>query len=112
MRELATRIAAFGDLPKETDLEEHAIADALQTVVETEEERDQRRTHEGAPYSYLVLSVARANGQVVVGALALAPGLTPLEPVERSFLEEVARGIYDAGDVHTVYFQAKDTAPA
>jgi hypothetical protein len=43
---------------------------------------------------------------VIVGAVALAPGLEPLEPLEAAYLEAVALGIYDAGDVQTVYFAA------
>jgi hypothetical protein len=38
-----------------------------------------------------------------VGAIALMHGEEPFTAIEPAALEEIARGIYDAADVHTVF---------
>jgi hypothetical protein len=53
-------------------------------------------------YEMQFLLVRQDDNLVVVGAIALAPGAEPLHNVEFTFLEEVARGIYSAGDVCTI----------
>ncbi len=53
-------------------------------------------------YEIQFLLVRQAEDLVVVGAVALVPGDEPLHSVEFAFLEEVARGIHNAGDVCTV----------
>jgi GAF domain-containing protein len=79
--------------------------DALTTIVEVDEQLSPR-VRVGANYGYVLLTLQRAGQFVIVGAVALAPGPEPLEPIDALYLEEVARGIYDAGDVQTVYFAA------
>ncbi|HKP59888.1 MAG TPA: protein kinase [Polyangiales bacterium] len=53
-------------------------------------------------YETQFLLVRQGDDLVVVGAVALQPGDEALHPIEFAFLEEVARGIYSAGDVCTV----------
>jgi hypothetical protein len=53
-------------------------------------------------YEIQFLLVRQAEDLVVVGAVALVPGDEPMQSVEFAFLEEVARGIHNAGDVCTV----------
>jgi hypothetical protein len=79
--------------------------DALTTIVDIDEQLSPR-VRPGANYSYVLLTLQRAGQFVIVGAVALAPSAEPLEPIDAAYLEEVARGIYDAGDVQTVYFAA------
>jgi Protein kinase domain/AAA ATPase domain len=92
----------------ETRVAEQVHPNALRTVIDFEHRpaNDQR----DATYTYLVLSLEQPDKNIViVGAVALVPGSEPTEPVDRTFLEEVARGIYDAGDVRTLYFQPAAT---
>lgn len=53
-------------------------------------------------YEIQFLLVRQEEDLVVVGAVALVPGNEPMQSMEFAFLEEVARGIHDAGDVCTV----------
>jgi hypothetical protein len=61
-------------------------------------------------YSSLLLTFPRERELVVVGAIAMVrPEATPLSKVEPAFLESIARAIYQAGDVRSVYFDAADS---
>lgn len=84
--------------------------DVLRTVVETDDEPFLRDVETGATYSYVLLTLQRRGGPLIVGAVALAPGSEPLESIERTYLEEVARGIYDAGDMQTVQLERVERA--
>jgi len=55
------------------------------------------------------LTFPRDRELVVVGAIAMVPSETSVAPVDPSFLESVARAIYSAGDVRSVYFDAPDS---
>ena len=104
--ELASRIEERGlRLPDSSA--ELALPDQLVTVVETDDERGLRDVKSGSAYNSLLLTLARSGNVVIVGAVALVPGADPIAPIDCAYLEEVARGIYDAGDVQTVYFEAK-----
>ncbi len=99
-------IAAVDDATLGSVAESHLISCPL---VGREREKEQLRPvslagREGSAYRSLPL-ITSGNGElVVVGIVALVQGVMPLEPLRGSFVEEVARGIYDAGDVRTVYF--------
>ncbi len=58
--------------------------------------------HARGNYETQFLLVRQGDDLVVVGAVALLRGDEPLRSVEFAFLEEIGRGIYSAGDVHTV----------
>ena len=48
------------------------------------------------------------NGEpMVLGAVALVRDHEPLRPLSDALLHRIARGIYDSGDVKTVYFAAQ-----
>jgi hypothetical protein len=57
-------------------------------------------------YHSLFLILPRADSTVVVGAVALVAGDVPIQHASDDFLLEIARNIYDAGDVQTVFFGA------
>jgi tetratricopeptide (TPR) repeat protein len=59
-------------------------------------------------FTSLLLTFPRDRDLVVVGAIALVAGETPIPHVDIGFLESVARAIYAAGDVRSVYFDAAD----
>jgi hypothetical protein len=83
-----------------------AQAEPLVTVVEADEERALREIKPGAAYRAVLLTLPRPEKLVIVGAVALVPGIEPIAPIDQAYLEEVTRGIYDAGDVQTVYFES------
>jgi Protein kinase domain/AAA ATPase domain len=60
-------------------------------------------------YTSLLLTFPRERELVVVGAVAMVPSEAPLSKVDPSFLESIARAIYAAGDVRSVYFDAPDS---
>jgi hypothetical protein len=103
--ELGQLVAVLGNAGLETELAEPAAAPAeLETVVCDDSGPVSLTAAQGSAYRSLPL-ITFGNGDiVVVGVVALVQGEAPLEPLRASFLEEVARGIYDAGDVRTVYF--------
>jgi hypothetical protein len=103
LQELSECVARRATAGREAQTFEEA--DALTTVVDLDEQLA-GRVRPGANYSYFVLTLQRSQKLVIVGAVALAPGRTPLEPIEAAYLEAVALGIYEAGDVQTVYFAA------
>jgi hypothetical protein len=60
-------------------------------------------------YTVLWLSVPRPRGDLVVGAVALTAGSEPLLPLDDSWLSAVARAIYAAEDVRTVYLRTEQS---
>jgi hypothetical protein len=63
--------------------------------------------HSNVEYETQFLLVRQGDDLVVVGAVALQKS-DAMHTVEFAFLEEVARGIYSAGDVHTVFTNANE----
>ncbi|HEY6562469.1 MAG TPA: protein kinase [Polyangiaceae bacterium] len=63
-------------------------------------------------YRTVLLTLLRTGELVVIGVVALFTGDEPLELLSSAFVEEVARGIYDSGDVRTVYFQRSSAYPS
>jgi hypothetical protein len=104
LAELGRTVAALGDDDSQTELTVPAAAQELETVVREDFGDVSLTAVQGRAYRSLPL-ITSGNGElVVVGIVALLQGEAPLEPLRASFLEEVTRGIYDAGDVRTVYF--------
>jgi hypothetical protein len=62
-------------------------------------------------YRTVPLTLLRAGELVVIGVVVLIAGDEPLQPLSSAFVEDVARGIYDSGDVRTVYFQRSEACP-
>jgi tetratricopeptide (TPR) repeat protein len=60
-----------------------------------------------ATYRSVFLAIPREGRFVAVGAVALVAGAEPLRAIDVATLEEIARGIYDAADVQTVFFGAE-----
>jgi tRNA A-37 threonylcarbamoyl transferase component Bud32 len=61
-------------------------------------------------YVSLLLTFPRERELVVVGAIAMVPpSEVPLAKIDPSYLESIARAIYGAGDVRSVYFDAPDS---
>ena len=81
-----------------------SLPDELETVA-TPDADAPCPTLEDSRYRALVLSLASNGAPLIVGAVALVRDQEALRPVSYAFLERVARGIYDAGDVKTVYFR-------
>jgi hypothetical protein len=84
---------------------------AFETTVYDEEPEEQSlaRSHSSTDYTSLLLTFPRERELVVVGAIAMVPSETPLSKVDPAFLESVARAIYSAGDVRSVYFDAPES---
>ncbi|HKP61037.1 MAG TPA: protein kinase [Polyangiales bacterium] len=105
--ELAARVEQHGAAHAQPTNDDVASPAALVTVVESGEENLLRHVQPGVTYSYVLLTLQRPENLVIVGAIALVPGAEPTIPIDCTYLEEVARGIYDAGDVQTVYFESR-----
>jgi hypothetical protein len=78
----------------------------LDTVVARDSDVHPTCVLEGTGYRSLVLTVNRSGTPAVVGAFAVAQGRETMAPVSDAFLRAIAHGIYDAGDVQTVYLKA------
>jgi hypothetical protein len=104
LAELSRIVAALRNRDLQPELAASAEPKELATVVREDFGPVPVTAREGSAYRSLPL-ITTGNGElVVVGIAALVPGDAALEPLRASFVEEVARGIYDAGDVRTVYF--------
>jgi hypothetical protein len=102
--ELSATLDAFC---REEDVQT-VIIDAAEpegTATLLESEQVPSEVHSGAPLSYsaVYLILPRAERLVAVGAVALIAGDRPLIAIAPTLLEEVARGIYEAADVQTVF---------
>lgn len=62
----------------------------------------------GTRYAPLLLTFPQGEEIVVVGAIAVVVGADPLQKLSASFLNAIARAIYAAGDVRSVYFDSSD----
>ncbi len=105
--ELENRIRLSTDDQMETVLVSHAEPGDLGSTVRIDlEDSEQNTKVVASEYSSLLLVIPKTEDFVVVGIIALVKGDEPIRPVDSDFLVEVACGIYDAGDVQTVYFGA------
>jgi hypothetical protein len=80
--------------------------DTFETAVEGDD--DPARARATQSFTSLLLTFPKQRELVVVGAIALVAGETPITLGDTGFLETVARAIYAAGDVRSVYFDAAD----
>jgi hypothetical protein len=102
LKDLGARIERLREDPLRTLPE-----NSFQTTVHEEDPATASRST--TDYVSLLLTFPRERELVVVGAVAMVPGETDLARVEPAFLESVARAIYAAGDVRSVYFDAPDS---
>jgi tRNA A-37 threonylcarbamoyl transferase component Bud32 len=61
-------------------------------------------------YTSLLLTVPREVDIIVVGAIVVVPAQQPLTPPDPVLVESIARAIYAAGDVRTVYLDARESS--
>jgi hypothetical protein len=80
------------------------------TVLKTDDVPSDVYSAASLNYSAVYLIFPRAERLVAVGAIALIPGDQPLLAIDPGVLEEVARGIYEAADVQTVFLGQGVTA--
>jgi hypothetical protein len=106
LNELAERVALLYDDEAETEEVATISADELKTQVLTEPDA---RPIESADHVYhsLPLTTSHDGELVVVGAVAIVAGPDGLSSVSSAFLQQIARNIYDSGDVRTVYLDAR-----
>jgi hypothetical protein len=109
-RELATKLLTFCDEKSETAIVEAAELAGMQTVVGTDDLPSIPPSAISKSFSSVFLVIPKVGQLVAVGAIALMHGEEPFTAIDPAALEEIARGIYDAADVHTVFLGA--TAPA
>lgn len=108
--ELEARLNAFRDADDKTAVADNTKVGRLTTAI-ANDESDPQMDLIGGTYRSLFLLVPRGGELVAVGAVALVAGEEGIRPVDFALLEEIARGMYDAGDVQTVYFEARATIP-
>lgn len=109
--ELQNRIELLYNEMMETIGGDDTQPEELATVVETCDDLwAKARLTEQQSYLALHLTFPRGEDEVVVGAVALVQGDEPIKAVDVEFLMEVARSIYDAGDIQTVYFAASSAS--
>jgi tetratricopeptide (TPR) repeat protein len=102
LKDLGARIERLREDPQRT----HPEGTFETRVYDDEPLADSRSSTD---YTSLLLSFPRERELVVVGAIAMVPSETPLAKVDPGFLESIARAIYAAGDVRSVYFDAPDS---
>lgn len=106
-RELADALAQAvrGDC-ENSEPPEVIAAIELQTLVEADADSFDRAVR-GAPYQQLLLTLIDGHRTIGIGAVALVRGEDEaLCAIPQPYVEEVARGLYAAGDVNTVYLGA------
>ncbi len=108
--ELQHRLNSFRDSDDKTAVTDNTKIGRLQTAI-ANDDADTSLDLIGGTYRSLFLLVPRGGELVAVGAIALVAGEEGIRPMDFALLEEISRGIYDAGDVQTVYFEARATLP-
>jgi hypothetical protein len=109
-RELAMKLERFCDEKGETAIVEAAEPTGMQTVIGADDLPSIPPSAISKAFSSVFLVIPKDGQLVAVGAIALIPGEEPLTGIDFATLEEIARGIYDAADVQTVFLGA--SAPA
>jgi hypothetical protein len=104
--ELQRELAELGRADEETNLVD-AEPIAMQTVVDPDEQPELSRHRAGGAYRSVLLTTLKGNELVGVGAIALVRGDEPLAAVPHAVIEEVARSLFDAGDLRTVLVGGK-----
>ena len=84
----------------------------MQTLISTDEQPELALLCAEQAYRSVLLTMWRNEETIGVGAIALVPGAEPLLPIPRAFLEEIARGLFDAGDVLTARIRQGAEPPA
>jgi tRNA A-37 threonylcarbamoyl transferase component Bud32 len=104
--ELKKRLEVLTDDDMETVFTEDAQPNDRDIEIQVDDDIEQNRPSSCSGYRSLFLLIPKRDDIIVVGAIALVQGEEPLRSIDADFLIEVARGIYDAGDVQTVYYGA------
>ncbi|HMJ14868.1 MAG TPA: hypothetical protein VK524_25825, partial [Polyangiaceae bacterium] len=108
LKELSERVATLSDDDLETEEVDPVEPDELKTVIQTDQDRLSIRPPDaGGTYRALPLITGRNQELVVVGIVALVQEGEALVPVNPLFLQEIARNLYDSGDVRTAYLQVQ-----
>jgi len=110
--ELRTKLERFCDEKGETAIIEAAEPAGMQTVIAKDDLPSIPPSAISKSFSSVFLVIPREGQLVAVGAVALIPGEEPLTGVDFAVLEEIARGIYDAADVQTVFLGAAPVSSA
>lgn len=108
--ELAVKLEAFCEEKGETAIVEAAEPAGMQTVIGADDLPSIPPAALSKSFSAVFLVIPKDGQLVAVGAIALIPGEEALTGVDFSVLEEIARGIYDAADVQTVFLGASSPA--
>ena len=104
---LKNRIRLSIDDNLETMIVSHVDRSGFGSTIRLSQDAEEQDAKEVAfEYSSLLLVIPKDDDIVVVGIIALVRGDEPIRSVDSDFLIEVACGIYDAGDVQTVYYGA------
>jgi hypothetical protein len=102
-RELATKLEAFCNRSEETAIVSEAAPAGMQTVIGADDLPSVPPAALSRSYGSVFLVIPGDGQLVAVGAIALIPSEEPLHGIAFGTLEEIARGIYDAADVQTVF---------
>lgn len=104
LHELAQQLEAAKAVDSQLATREMTEVQQLATVVQSGDVIAGALDLAGKHYQSLMLLVPEGDGVVAVGAVALIPGDEVILPLSAEYREEVARGLYGAGDVRTAYF--------
>jgi hypothetical protein len=104
---LERRIRLSIDDDLETMIVSHTAQNEFNSIIRINQDAQEQNPKVVAiEYSSLLLVIPKEDDIIVVGIIALVKGDEPIKQVDSDFLIEIARGIYHAGDVQTVYFGA------
>jgi tRNA A-37 threonylcarbamoyl transferase component Bud32/tetratricopeptide (TPR) repeat protein len=103
-RELSEKLDSFCNENDETAILNAAKPEGMHTVIGSDELPSIPPMSLAKKFSSVFLVIPKDGQLVAVGAVALLPGDESLLGIPTQTLEEIARGIYDAADVHTVFF--------